>query len=78
MKTDLFRKIILVLGFLLVATPVFSDTVVVEVKDSKFGPEQPLVIKVGDTVKWMNVEKRQYNLQHIIARTLWLYSILYD
>lgn len=38
-----------------------AETVIVEVKDSKYGTEQPLVVKVGTTVKWLNVEKRQYH-----------------
>ncbi len=38
-----------------------ADTVIIEVKDSRFGTEQPLTIKAGTTVKWVNMEKRQYH-----------------
>jgi plastocyanin len=38
-----------------------AETVIIDVKDSMFGTEQPLRIKVGDTVKWVNMEKRQYH-----------------
>lgn len=45
----------------LTAASISAETVVIDVKDSMFGTEQPLRIKVGDTVKWVNVEKRQYH-----------------
>ena len=40
---------------------VFGETVVVEIKDDLYGSEQPLTIKAGTTVKWVNMEKRQYH-----------------
>ena len=45
----------------LMVTAAFAETVIIEVKDSMYGTEQPLVIKAGDTVKWVNMEKRQYH-----------------
>ncbi len=38
-----------------------AETVIVEIKDDQYGTEQPLVIKAGTTVKWVNMEKRQYH-----------------
>jgi plastocyanin len=53
------------IGFLLclglTTASISAETVIIDVKDSMFGTEQPLRIKVGDTVKWVNVEKRQYH-----------------
>jgi plastocyanin len=46
---------------LLVGSSAIAETVIIDVKDSMFGTEQPLRIKVGDTVKWVNMEKRQYH-----------------
>lgn len=45
----------------LFAVTAIAETVIVEIKDDMFGTEQPLVIKAGTTVKWINVEKRQYH-----------------
>ena len=39
---------------------VSAETVVIEIKDSMFGSQQPVTVKAGTTVKWLNVEKRQY------------------
>ena len=50
-----------VFGLFINMTPAFSETVVIEVKDSMFGEQQPVTVKVGTTVKWINVEKRQYH-----------------
>ena len=58
------RKLIntgLVFGLYMYIAPVFAETVIIEVKDSKFGEQQPLTIKAGTTVRWLNVEKRQYH-----------------
>mgnify|MGYP006441923747 FL=1 len=53
------------IGFLLclglTAASISAETVIIDVKDSMFGTEQLLRIKVGDTVKWVNIEKRQYH-----------------
>ena len=40
---------------------VLGETVVIEIKDDLYGTQQPLVIKAGTTVKWVNMEKRQYH-----------------
>ena len=37
-----------------------AETHVVEMKDYKFIPEE-ITIKVGDTVRWVNTERRQYH-----------------
>jgi plastocyanin len=48
--------------FLTLATAsVFSETVIIEIKDSQYGDGKPVTVKVGTTVKWLNVEKRQYH-----------------
>lgn len=39
----------------------FAETVIVEIKKDQYGTEQPLTIKAGTTVKWVNMEKRQYH-----------------
>lgn len=39
----------------------FSETVIIEVKKDQFGTQQPLTVKTGTTVKWVNREKRQYH-----------------
>ncbi len=38
-----------------------AETVIIEIKDSIYGNGNPVTVKVGDTVKWLNVEKRQYH-----------------
>ncbi len=43
------------------AISAFAETVIVEVKKDLFGAQQPLTVKVGTTVKWVNMEKRQYH-----------------
>jgi plastocyanin len=43
------------------AISVFAETVIIEVKKDMFGLQQPLTIKTGTTVKWVNMEKRQYH-----------------
>ncbi len=40
---------------------VFAETVIIEIKDDLYGAQQPLTVKVGTTVKWVNMEKRQYH-----------------
>ncbi len=44
---------------------VFGETVEIEIeieiKNNLFGIEQPLTVKAGTTVKWVNKEKRQYH-----------------
>ena len=51
----------LALGLSLGATFALAETVVIEIKDSVYGDGNPVTVKVGDTVKWLNVEKRQYH-----------------
>lgn len=58
---QLINNVVLALFFSLGAVSVFAETVVVEIKDSLYGAEQPLTIKAGTTVKWVNMEKRQYH-----------------
>ena len=41
-------------------TAALAETHVVEMKDYKFIPEE-ITIKVGDTVRWLNTERRQYH-----------------
>ena len=43
-----------------VSPPVNAETVVVEMSGYKFVPEE-VTIKVGDTVRWVNKERRQYH-----------------
>ena len=45
---------------LIVAGLAHAETVVVEMKKYKFVPEE-VTIKVGDTVRWVNAERRQYH-----------------
>ncbi len=45
---------------LLLGGPVLGDTVTVEIKDYRFAPAE-LTVKPGDTVRWVNREKRQYH-----------------
>jgi plastocyanin len=40
---------------------VFAETVIIEIRDDLYGTQQPLTVKVGTTVKWVNMEKRQYH-----------------
>ena len=39
---------------------VFAETHTVEMKKYKFMPEE-ITIKVGDTIRWLNTERRQYH-----------------
>jgi plastocyanin len=49
-------------AFLTFATATaFAQTVIIEIKDSQYGDGNPVTVKVGTTVKWLNVEKRQYH-----------------
>lgn len=56
-----FINIGIAISLSLSAASVFAETVIIEVKKDMFGMEQPLVIKAGTTVKWVNMEKRQYH-----------------
>lgn len=40
---------------------VFAETVIIEIRDDQYGTQQPLTVKTGTTVKWVNREKRQYH-----------------
>ncbi len=40
--------------------PAAAETHVVEMKKYKFIPEE-ITIKVGDTIRWLNIERRQYH-----------------
>ena len=51
----------LVLCLSLGTVSVFGETVIIEIKDDQYGTQQPLTIKAGTTVKWVNMEKRQYH-----------------
>jgi len=63
MKLPLFIAHI-ILGLLLIfVMPLYAwsaETVVVEIKGFKFNPQE-VTIKVGDTVQWINKEKRGYH-----------------
>jgi len=52
---------VFVLCFSLGTVSVFGETVIIEIKDDQYGTEQPLTVKAGTTVKWVNMEKRQYH-----------------
>lgn len=41
-------------------TVAWAETHIVEMKDFKFVPEE-ITIKVGDTVRWVNTERRQFH-----------------
>ncbi|SCZ58202.1 plastocyanin/azurin family copper-binding protein [Thiohalomonas denitrificans] len=45
---------------LLIAGSSLADTVTVEIKGYQFIPEE-VTVKPGDTVQWVNREKRQYH-----------------
>ncbi len=57
----LINNVVLALCFSLSAVSVFAETVVIEIKDSQYGNGEPVTVKVGTTVKWLNIEKRQYH-----------------
>ena len=48
------------LVFGLSSATAWAETHVVEMKDFKFIPEE-ITIKVGDTVRWVNTERRQFH-----------------
>lgn len=58
---SLFNTSVAALCLSLITVSAQAETVIVEIKDDMFGTEQPLRIKTGTTVKWVNVEKRQYH-----------------
>ncbi len=45
---------------LILTTSAWAETHVVEMKKHKFVPAE-ITIKVGDTVQWLNTERRQYH-----------------
>jgi len=53
-------SLLLILVSLLLSFQVQGDIVNVDIKKFKFIPQQ-LTVNVGDTVIWMNKEKRQYH-----------------
>ena len=50
----------LILLSLLIAGSAFAETVSIEVRDFSFIPAE-ITVKAGDTVEWINREKRQYH-----------------
>ncbi len=44
-----------------ISVSVLAETITIEIKESVFGDGNPVTVKVGDTVKWLDVEKRQYH-----------------
>ncbi len=44
-----------------ITVPAMAETVIIKINDSIYGDGNPVTVKVGDTVKWLNVEKRQYH-----------------
>ncbi|MBL1143075.1 MAG: plastocyanin [Proteobacteria bacterium] len=51
----------IIVYFAFTTVTVFAETVVIEIKDSQYGNGEPVTVNVGTTVKWLNVEKRQYH-----------------
>ena len=54
-----FAGLLLASGCML-PLPSHAETVMVEMKGFKFVPPE-ITVKVGDTVRWINTEKRQYH-----------------
>lgn len=54
------RFIIFVLAFSFISSGSIAKEHVVEIYKKKFIPAQ-IIVKVGDTVVWKNIEKRQYH-----------------
>ena len=61
MKMTLLFNTCFVLCLSLGTTSALAETVIIEIKDDTYGDGNPVTVKVGDTVKWLNVEKRQYH-----------------
>ena len=62
---ELKRKIaaggsLVALVYSLSGAAAWAETHIVEMKNYKFIPEE-ITIKVGDTVRWVNTERRQYH-----------------
>jgi len=53
-------RIVIFLWLIVVSTNVLSKEVVVEIYKMKFIPAE-ITIEQGDTVIWLNIEKRQYH-----------------
>jgi len=55
-------NIFLLLGFLLFSVNAFAagDAVIIEIQKYKFIPDE-ITVKVGTTIRWVNMEKRQYH-----------------
>ena len=51
---------LLLISGCIVSMPSHAETVVVEMKGFEFVPPE-ITVKVGDTVRWLNTEKRQYH-----------------
>ncbi len=45
----------------IISVSALAETIIIEIKESIFGDGNPVTVDVGDTVKWLNVEKRQYH-----------------
>lgn len=53
---------VLISGLLLISVHAFAagETVTIEVQKFKFIPDE-ITVKVGTTIRWVNMEKRQYH-----------------
>ena len=55
---------LIALGLAAICTTTYAETHIVEMLKFKFVPEE-ITIKAGDTVRWLNTERRQYH-------TIWI------
>lgn len=64
MKIQIFIVQAILAVLLVFVFPIYyswsAETITVEIKDFKFTPQE-VNIKTGDTVHWINMEKRQYH-----------------
>lgn len=53
-------RILLFLCLLIIANSTYSKEIIVEIVKKEYSPAE-IIIEVGDTVIWKNIEKRQYH-----------------